>query len=69
MEVPERPQEPYEAFMIVPEIMEIVIGFGIFQIRLDLTKFSRLESSVTWMEVPERSQEHYEAFMMVSEIM
>ena len=48
MEVPERRQEPYEAFMIVPEIMEIVIGFGIFQIRLDLTKFSRLESWVTW---------------------
>ena len=48
MEVPEGSKELHETFRMVPEIMKIVIGFGIFQIRLDLAKFFRLESWVTW---------------------
>ena len=28
--------------------MEIVIGFGIFKIRIDFRKFFRLESWMTW---------------------
>jgi len=45
-----------------------VIGFGIFKIRLDLTKFSRLESWVTWRFL-RGVKEHHQPFRMVPEIM
>ena len=32
---------------MVPEIIKVVLGFGIFKIGVDLTKFSRLESWMT----------------------
>ena len=44
MDIPERSQEHDGFIGMVPEVIYIVIGFGIFEIGVDSRKFSRLES-------------------------